>query len=133
MLAGSNNVIPSVYLLPPVDELGCTNVTLTCFVKDFYPEDVLVHWLVDHAKVDGNAYYSHKTTNVVQNGGLFSTYGQLTFSSDSWKNGTVFSCEVYHESLGPQNKPIVKLITEKTSGNVNIINLNLSASTCSSQ
>ena len=88
MLAGPNIVQPSVYLLPPVDDLKCTNMTLTCFVKDFYPKDVLVHWLVDDEQVDGNDYYSYKTTNVVENDNLFSTYGQLTFSSDSWKNGT---------------------------------------------
>lgn len=108
-------------------------MTLTCFVKDFYPKDVLVHWLVDDSEIDGNAYYSHKTTDVVENDGLFSTYGQLTFSSDSWKNGTVFSCKVYHGPLASPNKPIVKLITEKSTGNVNIVNLNLGPSTCLSQ
>lgn len=126
MLAGLNKVAPSVYLLPPVDDLSCRNMTLTCFVKDFYPKEVLVRWLVDDLEIDGNAYYSGKTTNVVQNDNLFSTYGQLSFSSDSWKNGTAFSCQVYHESLDSPNKPIVKLITEKSTGNVNIINMNMS-------
>ena len=88
--------------------------------------DVLVHWLVDDSSIDGNALYSHKTTNVIENNGKFSTYGQLTFSSDSWKDGRVFGCEVYHVSMDSKSKPIVKLITEKTSGNVNIINMNLS-------
>ena len=87
--------------------------------------DVLVHWLVNNSEIDGNDYL-HKTTNVIENGGLFSTYGQLTFSSDRWKDGRVFSCKVYHVSMDSKNKPIVKLITEKTSGNVNIINMNLS-------
>nr|CAH04752.1 immunoglobulin heavy chain constant region [Melanogrammus aeglefinus] len=127
---GPNRVPPSVYLLPPVDDLSCTNMTLTCFVKDFYPEDVLVHWLVDKKPIDGNALYSHKTTNVIENGGLFSTYGQLTFKSDSWKDGRVFRCEVYHMSMDSKNQPIVKLISEKSSGNVNIINMNMCPSTC---
>ena len=105
-------------------------MTLTCFVKDFYPADILVHWLVDNLTIDGNALYSHKTTNVIENGDLFSTYGQLTFSSDGWKDGRVFRCEVYHMSMDSKNQPIVKLITEKTSGNVNIINMNLGPSTC---
>lgn len=130
MLAGRGRVSPSVYLLPPVDILSGRSVTLTCFVKDFYPKDILVQWSVDNVEVDGNGYYSDRTTNVVENNGLFSTYGQLTFSSDSWANGTVFSCKVYHESLGSQKTPIVKLISEKSTGNVNIINLNLSPSTC---
>ncbi|CAL8285238.1 unnamed protein product [Boreogadus saida] len=127
---GPNRVPPSVYLLPPVDDLSCTNLTLTCFVKDFYPEDVLVHWLVDNLTIDGNSLYSHKTTNVIENGDLFSTYGQLTFSSDGWKDGRVFRCEVYHMSMDSKNQPIVKLITEKSSGNVNIINMNMGPSTC---
>ncbi|CAL8265054.1 unnamed protein product [Gadus morhua 'NCC'] len=127
---GRNRVPPSVYLLPPVDDLSCTNMTLTCFVKDFYPADILVHWLVDNLTIDGNALYSHKTTNVIENGDLFSTYGQLTFSSDGWKDGRVFRCEVYHMSMDSKNQPIVKLITEKSSGNVNIINMNLGPSTC---
>uniref|UniRef100_A0A8C5B225 Ig-like domain-containing protein n=1 Tax=Gadus morhua TaxID=8049 RepID=A0A8C5B225_GADMO len=114
ILAGRNRVPPSVYLLPPVDDLSCTNMTLTCFVKDFYPADILVHWLVDNLTIDGNALYSHKTTNVIENGDLFSTYGQLTFSSDGWKDGRVFRCEVYHMSMDSKNQPIVKLITENT-------------------
>lgn len=134
MLAGpdTDRIPPSVYLLPPVDDLSCKNMTLTCFVKDFYPEDVLVHWLVDDLEIDGNASYSDKTTNVIENDGLFSTYGQLTFSSDHWKDGSMFSCQVYHVSMKPKNKPFVKLITEKSSGNVNIINMNL-PSMCLSQ
>uniref|UniRef100_A0A8C5AE75 Ig-like domain-containing protein n=1 Tax=Gadus morhua TaxID=8049 RepID=A0A8C5AE75_GADMO len=110
----NGEVPPSVYLLPPVDDLSCTNMTLTCFVKDFYPADILVHWLVDNLTIDGNALYSHKTTNVIENGDLFSTYGQLTFSSDGWKDGRVFRCEVYHMSMDSKNQPIVKLITENT-------------------
>uniref|UniRef100_A0A8C5ASY6 Ig-like domain-containing protein n=1 Tax=Gadus morhua TaxID=8049 RepID=A0A8C5ASY6_GADMO len=104
--ANSKEVPPSVYLLPPVDDLSCTNMTLTCFVKDFYPADILVHWLVDNLTIDGNALYSHKTTNVIENGDLFSTYGQLTFSSDGWKDGRVFRCEVYHMSMDSKNQPI---------------------------
>ena len=42
---------------------------------------------------------------------------------DSWKDGRVFRREVYHMSMDSKNQPIVKLITEKTSGNVNIINM----------
>lgn len=133
MLAGRNKAAPSVYLLPPVDVLSGSSVSLTCFVKDFYPKEVLVEWSVDNVTVSGSDHYSHHTTNVVENNGLYSTYGQLTFSPDSWTNGREFRCKVYHESLAFPNTPIVRLISDKSNGNVNIINLNLSPYTCLAQ
>uniref|UniRef100_A0A8C8JST8 Ig-like domain-containing protein n=1 Tax=Oncorhynchus tshawytscha TaxID=74940 RepID=A0A8C8JST8_ONCTS len=119
---------PSVFLLAPAEQTSDNTVTLTCYVKDFYPKDVLVAWLVNDEPVErtsSSALYQFNTTSQIQSGWTYSVYSQLTFSNDLWKNEEgVYSCVVYHESMIKSTKIIMRTI-DRTSNQPNLVNLSL--------
>ncbi|KAK3552697.1 hypothetical protein QTP86_020849, partial [Hemibagrus guttatus] len=107
-----NKVCPKVYLLPP-PEIIDESVTLTCYVKDFYPKEVAVSWLVDDTPVEIVNGYVQATTNVIENN-LFSAYSQLIVKAAIWKQGAVFTCRVYHESIEESVLLISRSITSNS-------------------
>ncbi|MCJ8739634.1 hypothetical protein PDJAM_G00049410 [Pangasius djambal] len=114
---------PKVYLLAPPESSG-ESVTLTCYVKDFYPKEVAVSWLVNDEQVDDVGDYKQNTTSVIERDNLFSVYSQLIVKSDEWKSGAVFSCRVYHESIEDPVRLISRSITI-TSNPSTLVNLSL--------
>ncbi|CAB1436512.1 unnamed protein product [Pleuronectes platessa] len=113
---------PSVFMMPPVEHIKKNMVTLTCFVKDFSPEEVFVAWLVD----DELTKDAFNTTNPIKNHGSYSAYGQLSISLDTWKDaGSVYSCVVYHQSLDSNTRAIVRSIAYNTFDKLNLVNVSL--------
>lgn len=127
VLAGEVPKRPSVFLLPPVEQTSNNTVTLTCYVTDFYPKEVIVSWLVDDEPVArGSPKYAFDTTNLIQKNGYYSVYGQLTLSSDNWKRDEViYSCVVYHESVIDTTRILVRSMVERTSDKINLVNLSV--------
>uniref|UniRef100_A0A4W4EWJ8 Ig-like domain-containing protein n=1 Tax=Electrophorus electricus TaxID=8005 RepID=A0A4W4EWJ8_ELEEL len=103
---------PSVYLLAPPEKSPDEEwVTLTCYVKNFYPKEVVVIWLANDKPVEGD---KARTTSVIERDGHFSVYSQLLVQ-DWEQDSVVYSCVVYHEA----NDQTVRLIARTTDSKSN--------------
>lgn len=124
VLLGGDKKRPSVYILAPPEHKENETVTLTCYVKDFYPKEVFVSWLADDDHLKPGNGYMQNTSMPMLNNKYFSVYSQLTLSSSKWKSGTVFSCVVYHESIDQSVQILTRSINDN-SEKPSIFNLSL--------
>ncbi|KAK1339514.1 hypothetical protein QTO34_020197 [Cnephaeus nilssonii] len=122
---GSTNP-PQVHLLPPPSEELALNelVTLTCVVRGFYPEDVLVRWLHESQELPREKYQTWSPLpEAGQGGATFATTSVLRVDTEAWKNGDNYSCMVGHEALPLSftQKTINRLAGKPTHVNVSVV------------
>uniref|UniRef100_A0A8C2AXL9 Ig-like domain-containing protein n=1 Tax=Cyprinus carpio TaxID=7962 RepID=A0A8C2AXL9_CYPCA len=106
--AGKKPKKPTVFVLAPPEHKKGEPMTLTCYVKDFYPKEVFVSWLADDEPVTSK----YSTSLPIQKDQTFSVYSQLTVNDSKWTNGTVFSCVVYHEAIDEKMRVLTRSITD---------------------
>uniref|UniRef100_A0A8C1I4Z2 Ig-like domain-containing protein n=1 Tax=Cyprinus carpio carpio TaxID=630221 RepID=A0A8C1I4Z2_CYPCA len=111
---------PTVFVLAPPEHKKGEPMTLTCYVKDFYPKEVFVSWLADDEPVTSK----YSTSLPIQKDQTFSVYSQLTVNDSKWTNGTVFSCVVYHEAIDEKMRVLTRSITDNIE-KAGVINLSM--------
>uniref|UniRef100_A0A3B4BE06 Ig-like domain-containing protein n=1 Tax=Periophthalmus magnuspinnatus TaxID=409849 RepID=A0A3B4BE06_9GOBI len=112
---------PSVFMLAPVKQTKDNKVTLTCYVKNFNPKEIYVTWLID----DKESKHDFNTTNSMKINGDYYAYSHLTVPLNEWEESEhVYSCLVYHEAID-ENTNIVRSITQHTSQQTTMVNLNM--------
>ncbi|KAJ6653089.1 hypothetical protein lerEdw1_010175 [Lerista edwardsae] len=107
---GGTQYPPSVYVLPPPpEELALQETaTVTCLMKDFYPNDFFVKWMRNQEPIGAAEYFTSKATKVSKlSTEQYFAYSMLTISEQDWNAGDTFTCVVGHEALPLQ-------ITQKT-------------------
>lgn len=93
---------PQVHLLPPPSEELALNelVTLTCLVRGFSPEDVLLRWLHGNQELSREKYLVWGPLREAgQGAATFAVTSVLRVEAEKWKSGDNFSCMVGHEAL----------------------------------
>uniref|UniRef100_A0A8C5M9X2 Ig-like domain-containing protein n=1 Tax=Leptobrachium leishanense TaxID=445787 RepID=A0A8C5M9X2_9ANUR len=119
---GTTSTVPSVYVLPPpLDELHLKEISsVTCYVKNFHPNDVLIKWLENGNEVNADKY--ENITPVKNNDGTFFTYSRLSVDESKWSSGNVYTCVVGHEALPYY---ITQQSIDKSSGKPNNVSVSL--------
>uniref|UniRef100_A0AAV2KHP9 Ig-like domain-containing protein n=1 Tax=Knipowitschia caucasica TaxID=637954 RepID=A0AAV2KHP9_KNICA len=112
---------PSIFMLPPLKQTREGVVTLTCYIKDFYPKELYVSWLID----DKDATHDFRTTGSMEANGAFEAYSRLSVPLSEWDvPERAYSCLVHHESV-EQNKSYVRSITQNSPQQTTMVNLNM--------
>lgn len=121
-----NTFPPQVHLLPPPSEELALNelVSLTCLVRGFNPEDVLVRWLHGNQELPRNSYLVWESQKEPGEGATtYAMTSVLRVSAEAWKQGDNYSCMIGHEALplGFTQKTIDRLSGKPTQVNVSVI------------
>ena len=76
------------------------DVTLSCLVRGFQPEDLQVQWLKNQQ--ENVAEDDYVTTPALKEGpkeSTFFVYSKMTVPKSSWLSGDTYTCVVVHEGL----------------------------------
>lgn len=119
-------MLPQVHLLPPPSEELALNelVSLTCLVRGFYPEDVLVRWLHGNQELSRGNYLVWEPKKELGEGPeTYAVTSVLRVPAEAWKQGDNYSCMIGHEALpmGFTQKTIDRHSGKPTQVNVTVI------------
>uniref|UniRef100_A0ACB8EWT6 Uncharacterized protein n=1 Tax=Sphaerodactylus townsendi TaxID=933632 RepID=A0ACB8EWT6_9SAUR len=92
---------PHVYLFRPHNEelkSRHPNVSITCLVKDFKPEDISIRWLENHNVMTGHNFVTTPVQVDINQDSYF-VYSKLTVPKADWNEGYSYTCHVVHEGL----------------------------------
>ncbi|CAO2587572.1 Ig alpha chain C region [Lemmus lemmus] len=117
---------PQVHLLPPPSEELALNelVSLTCLMRGFNPEDVLVRWVHGNQELSRENYVVWEPKKEPGEGPTtYSVTSVLRVPAEAWKQGDNYSCMVGHEALpmGFTQKTIDRHAGKPTQVNVTVI------------
>ena len=121
-----NTYPPQVHLFPPPSEELALNelVSLTCLVRGFYPEDVLVRWQHGNEELPPKSYLVSEPLQEPGEGPTtFQVTSVLRVPAETWKQGDRYSCLVGHQAL-PMNfsqKTIDRMSGKPPNVNVSVI------------
>lgn len=121
-----NTFPPQVHLFtPPSEELALNElVSLTCLVRGFYPEDVLIRWHHGNEELSPESYLVSEPLKEPGDGDTtYLVTSVLRVSAETWKQGDQYSCVVGHQAL-PMNfsqKTIDRNSGKPTNVNVSVI------------
>uniref|UniRef100_A0A8C6QAI1 Ig-like domain-containing protein n=1 Tax=Nannospalax galili TaxID=1026970 RepID=A0A8C6QAI1_NANGA len=88
--------MPQVYTFPPPrEQLAKNEVSLTCMIMGFFPQDIDVEW-----QSNGQPVQNFRNTKpVLDVDGSYFLYSKLTVNKRSWEEGEMYTCSVVHEAL----------------------------------
>lgn len=88
--------VPQVYTFPPpAEQMTKKDVSVTCLVTGFLPDDIHVQW-ESNRKEEQNY---RNTPPVLDSEGSYFMYSKLTVPKSRWDQGDSFNCFVIHEAL----------------------------------
>ncbi|XP_053116923.1 uncharacterized protein LOC128329543 [Hemicordylus capensis] len=121
---GGTHYPPSVYILPPPSEQLAMRetATITCLVKDFYPNDFFVRWLQNDEPVGPSEYFVSNPMPESKTRERYYTYSTLNINEQKWSSGDTFTCVVGHEALPLQT---TQKTVDKNTGKPTIVNVSL--------
>lgn len=80
---------------PPKEQMTKNEVSLTCMIMGFYPEDIDVEW-----QRNGQSEKNYKNTPpILDTDESFFLYSKLNVKKSDWERGDIFVCSVVHEAL----------------------------------
>ncbi|KAL6040191.1 hypothetical protein STEG23_030916 [Scotinomys teguina] len=88
--------VPHVYAIPPPKEqLTKNEVSITCMVTGFYPDDIHVEW-----QKNGQPEENYKNTlPTLDSDDTYFLYSKLNVKRKEWEKENIYSCSVVHEGL----------------------------------
>lgn len=88
---------PQVYTFaPPAEQMTKTEVSVTCLVTGFFPEDIDVEWQQSNGQPEQNY---RNTPPILDSEGSYFMYSKLNVQKSRWDRGEQFTCAVVHEAL----------------------------------
>uniref|UniRef100_A0A5F8GEH2 Ig-like domain-containing protein n=1 Tax=Monodelphis domestica TaxID=13616 RepID=A0A5F8GEH2_MONDO len=92
---------PDIYVFGPhPDELKQKDdVSITCLVTNFFPEDVVIEWQKNNNPESEDKYYTTPTTREKS---TYFFYSKLIVKKRDWDNQNSYTCVVLHEAFPNQ-------------------------------
>uniref|UniRef100_A0ACB8EWQ3 Uncharacterized protein n=1 Tax=Sphaerodactylus townsendi TaxID=933632 RepID=A0ACB8EWQ3_9SAUR len=121
---GGSRSPPSVYVLPPpAEQLALRETaTVTCLLKDFYPNDIFVRWMRNNEPVGASEYYISQPIRESKSPERYFAYSTLNVKEQDWSYGATYTCVVGHEALPLQT---TQKTVDKSTGKPTFVNVSL--------
>ncbi|XP_030634222.1 immunoglobulin lambda-1 light chain-like [Chanos chanos] len=94
-----------VLLAPSHSALSGEQASVVCLAKDFHPDQVTFSWLEDGSAMADSEFQTAESLH--QSDGTFSQSSVLKVSSERWRSGHTYTCQLSHSALStPLSKSV---------------------------